>query len=106
MQWTNKEVEKLLRLSKGFKEKDLAIVMGKTHPSIKAKLKEIGVKSKWTKTGNRRKFYAEDIANIFELKDQGFSEKEISKCFNVIPKTINVVYNLAKRQGLEAFPKR
>lgn len=102
--WTSRELEELKRLSSRFTEKDLSVVTGRSQASITYGLKMIGIKSPFNKGGNRRIFYAENVANIFELIDQGFSYKDIAKCFNVKPKTINIIYRRAIRTGFESFP--
>jgi len=104
--WTTKELAELKRLALRFKMTDLCNLLGRSYGSIKHGLSIIGFKSPFNKTGNRRIFYAENVACIFELKEQGFSFKEISKCFNVEADTIKNTYNRAKRCGFDAYPKR
>lgn len=102
--WTSKELSELKRLALRFAIKDLGVVIGRPYDSVVHGLNMLGIKSPFNKPGNRRIFYAENIANIFELVDQGFSYKEIAKCFNVPPKTINQVYRRAMRLGFDCYP--
>jgi hypothetical protein len=53
-----------------------------------------------------RKFYAENVACIFELIAQGFNFEEIGKCFNVKGVTIQRTINDAKSHGFSHHPLR
>ena len=80
--------------------------MHRPYGSILHGLRSINFKSPFNKTGARRIFYAENMANIFELVEQGFDFVQIAKCFNVPEKTVKTVYRAALMHGFDRYPLR
>lgn len=62
--------------------------------------RRLGIQSK------RRKYYAEDIARIFEAKSQGLMWCEIAKELSTTTRNLESVVARARRFGFDAFPKR
>ena len=106
--WTRSEENKLIMLCNRFNIEACAVVLGRTYGSIKNKMSELGVKSVFNNKGlgNARQFYAEAVANMMELENQGFSADDIANCFNSNFRTISVTMNRAKIKGFGAYPKR
>lgn len=104
--WTKKEHDKLAHLYARFDTKGCAMILGRSYASVKDKIKHLKLSSPRSTGGNTRVFYAQDVANVFELVTMGFSHSDIAKCFNVPARTIQVTISRAKREGLSAYPKR
>ena len=56
--------------------------------------------------GRPRRFYADTIAMIFEMRQRGMMIKEIAKIFNVTTKNMSNLIIKARNEGFDAFPKR
>lgn len=54
----------------------------------------------------QRKWYAEDVASLFEMRASGVCLKSCGRHFNVSWRTIQRVIENAKRGGFAAYPKR
>lgn len=103
--WTGREQKHLVNLIERFNVEGCAMILERSVPSIMYMLGEMGLKSPHN-VGKKRVLYADSVANIFELKTMGFDDEDISKCFQVTPKTIQVTIKRAERLGFEAFPTR
>lgn len=53
-----------------------------------------------------RKYYADTISMIFEMRQRGEMVKDIAKIFNVTPKNMSNLIAKARTEGFDAFPKR
>lgn len=73
-------------------------------PETTAKVKKVEVKK--AKVGRPRRFYADTIAMIFEMRQSGMMIKEIAKMFNVTTKNMSHLIIKARNEGFDAFPKR
>ena len=106
--WTHTEEKKLIDLYQSFDRIGCAMVLGRTATSIRAKASELGIKSPKSRarSGCKRRIFAEDVANIFELVQMGFDNISIAKCFNCSFSTIGRVIRDAKLNGLANFPLR
>lgn len=104
--WTGPEGETLRRIYQKFDVPGCALILDRSHISVQDKVTELKLKSPRVTFGNSRIFYAEDIANIFELMAGGFNPRQISKCFRVPSRTIQTVVARAKREGFDAYPRR
>ena len=106
--WTGKEQHTLIRLSERFDITALAFILNRSYDSVRLKFQELGITSKFNHKGmgKKRQFYAEDVANMFELRQMGFSLAEIAKCFNSNACTISITMSKARGQGISRFPYR
>lgn len=107
-QWTYLEIKRLANLYTSFNVAGCAFILKRSPNSIRHKLKELELNSPYLdKSGKQnRKYYAEDIANIMELRSQQFSWNEIGKCFNTSGRKLQHIVSYAKRHGFNKYPKR
>ena len=63
-------------------------------------------KEKRVSPGRPRRFYADTIAMIFEMRQRGMMVKEIAKIFNVTTQNMSNLITKARNEGFDAFPKR
>ena len=59
-----------------------------------------------SKGGAPRKFFAEDVAQIFELMSEGLLSTEICLVIGSSPASVRSIIRDAKSKGFDAFPKR
>ena len=104
--WTSKEEKRLIDIYPRFDRVGCSIILNRTAKSIRAKASELGIKSPRVSIGKKRSFFAEDIANVFELVQMGFDCESIAKCFNCNFATVGRVIRDAKLNGLANFPLR
>lgn len=103
--WVTTEIKELRRLYDRFDIKTCAEFMGRAVNSISNRVKVLGLKPAYER--DQKKLYAEDIANLMELKSMGFSWREIGGCYPVysIQHLRQAVY-VARKHGFDAYPKR
>ena len=104
--WTTGEEKRLIEIYQRFDVIGCSMVMGRTIRSIMGRAEMLGIKSPRANIGYKRRFFAEDMANIFELMQMGFDCESIAKCFNCNLATVGRVIRDAKMNGLANFPKR
>lgn len=68
-------------------------------------VKRYGIELVKQKPGGRI-FYAEDVADIFELKTHGLASTEISTAYGVKPASIRFIISKAVKHGFDAYPPR
>ena len=59
-----------------------------------------------TRRKGTRRWYAEDIEQIRQLKAEGVKHREIARMYGVSTSQINQMIYRANRYGLAAYPKR
>ena len=74
--WTGPEERKLINILKKFSIKACAEILNRSGPSISRKANRLGWKGK--PKGPSKAFYAEDIADMLELAEIGFSHSLLS----------------------------
>lgn len=104
--WTKREEQELTRLHQKFDTPSCMLIMGRTESSIKCKVNELGLVSPRPSVGKQRIYYAEDVANMMQLKESGLSNSEIALSYKSAAKTICDVMTKAKRLGFQAYPLR
>jgi hypothetical protein len=106
--WTGVEIKELKRLYQKFDITGCAYILNRTYDSVRLKAIELKLVSPFNPLGRGkvRQFYAEDVANMFELRCMGFGPTEIAKCFQSKVRTITVTMSKAKKLGFDRFPKR
>lgn len=106
--WTMPELKRLATLYQKFKIEGCAMILDRTYDSVRIKAIEMKLKSPFNPLGRGalRQYYAEDLANMFELKAGGFSNSEIAKCFNTDPRAITLTMSKARKHGFDRYPKR
>jgi hypothetical protein len=106
--WSTKEQQTLTRLSERFDIAALAFILNRSYDSVRLKFQELGITSKFNHKGKgkQRQFYAEDVANMFELRCMGFDLADIAKCFNSNARTISIIMSKARGNGISRFPYR
>lgn len=109
--WTSKEVKacSLIYSSSGIQAAMKST--GRTRPSVLNKMTEINNTSAWKPmTSNlkaiTRKFYAEDIAKMFEFSSSGLKASLIAEYFNTTISSIKSTMCLARKNGFDAYPMR
>lgn len=104
--WTYPEQKRLAELYERFDMNGCAMILNRPYASIKYMVGQMGLKSLRNTGGNTRIFFADSVANIFELMTMGFSAEDIAKCFRVPVRTIQVTIKRAEREGFDAYPTR
>tara|TARA_R110000744_G_scaffold380326_3_gene500730 strand:- start:3795 stop:4142 length:348 start_codon:yes stop_codon:yes gene_type:complete len=83
---------------------------GRSRHSVKHKMKELGVSSTYDRSQTlkfiERKFYAEDIAVMFEMVADGVKSSIIGEYFNTTSISIRSTMCLARKNGIQMYPKR
>tara|TARA_R110002167_G_scaffold271300_4_gene477877 strand:- start:14183 stop:14524 length:342 start_codon:yes stop_codon:yes gene_type:complete len=102
--WTRAEEIKLARIYAKFEVSGCILILKRTRASIEYKARQLGLRSPRLNTGNKRVFFANDIANAMELMGMGFDLESIAKCFNAKAETLYTVIKRAERLGIEAYP--
>lgn len=110
--WTGKEQKACALI---YKVNGLAVAMeytGRSRHSVINKMKEMGEfqLSKYDVTKNlkpiARKFYAEDVANMFELASDGIKSSIIGEYYDTSSESIRSTMSLARKHGLNMYPLR
>lgn len=104
--WSRGEVIELTSMYSVLSPSDCAKRLGRTVRSVINKALEQGLSSPFNRAGRKRRFYAEDVAKMFELKNTGLDNHEIGLFFNVSRGIISTTISKAKKQGFDRFPKR
>lgn len=104
--WTRKEEQKLKRLHQRFTLENLAIVMDRSVHSVRKKATQLGLESPFVSLGTEPEFYAEDIAVMFELKEQGFTVSHLAKFFRTTTARIRLHLDRAELKGMQAYKRR
>ena len=109
--WTLKEVKacSLIYSSRGIQAAMKST--GRTRHSVLNKMKEMNNTTTWKPmTSNlkaiTRKFYAEDIAKMFEFSSSGLKSSLIAEYFNTTISSIRSTMCLARKNGFDAYPIR
>ena len=85
---------------------------GRTKYSVLNKMRELG---KFKPSGYDvsrnlksivRKFYAEDVARMFEFSDSGIKSSVIAEYFNSTSDSIRSTMKLARKNGMNTYPMR
>ena len=58
------------------------------------------------KGGGRQKWWAEDVAQMMEMRGRRWSNKDIAQAKGTSPTVVKDVLSLAKKRGMVAYPKR
>lgn len=110
--WTGKEQKACALI---YKVNGLDVAMkytNRSRHSVIHKMKELGKfqLSKYDVTKNlkpiARKFYAEDVANMFELANSGIKSSIIGEYYNTTSESIRSTMSLARKNGLSMYPLR
>ena len=104
MEWTMAEMKEAERLYIKFDIEYCCEVIGRSKDAIERILCNMGVKS--GRPNKQRLIFAEDVANMIELKSEGNSLADIAKCFNTNASSIGVHISKAKKHGFDKYPKR
>ncbi len=102
--WTGPEEKKLIRIQGLFSLIYCAEILNRSINSIERKVEKLGVGRK--PHGQEQAFFAEDIANMLELVELGFTHSQIAMCFNSTRRSINSTLSRARKFGFEKYPKR
>jgi len=102
--WTYPEINEAMRLFVKFDAAYCASLMNRSVKAIERMATKQGVKVAGRERS--RAFYAENIAHIFELLEQGQETNDIAKCFNTTAQNIRSVVCIAKKHGFGKYPKR
>lgn len=104
--WTTTEQKRLGELYQRFDMNGCSMILDRPVNGVKDMVSRLSLKSPRNTGGNIRQFYAQDIANIFELVSMGFCFNEIAKCFQSNLRTIQTVVRRAESHGFDAYPMR
>lgn len=104
--WTGKEQSRFVKLYQKFDPNGCALILNRTVFSIVAKASELNLTSPRTFSGEKRCYFAEDIANMFQLRECGLSNSEIALSYKSTAKVISCLISKAKSGGMTTYPKR
>lgn len=104
--WSRDEVKELAAMYSVLSPSDCAKKLDRTVRSVIGKAFEQGLSSPFNRVGEKRRFYAEDVAKMFELKSAGMNRNDIGQIFNASGGIISTTISKAKKQGFDRFPKR
>lgn len=100
------ELARLRVIYPRFSAKNCALMMDRASYCIISKANENKIKPTF-RVRTLGKLYAEDIANLMELRHQGYAWKSIGKCYPEFKvQSLMRAVSLAKREGFDAYPKR
>lgn len=96
--WTWPEVKLLER----YNNRQVANMTGRTIESVRQQRRYASVKAKSIGTA----FFAEDVAQIFMLRQSGFSVRHIATLKGVTHPTISLTIKNAEKHGFDYYPPR
>ena len=104
--WTTTEVDILRSMSGKITIRQASEILGRSYSSVNRKCLEMSIAMKAGDIPDRRKTYAEDIAEAMELKGLGLNYNEIAFFTGRNESSLRTSICTAKRLGFEAYPKR
>lgn len=82
-----------------------AKILGVHPTTISCRIREVYPYFK-PRVQSNQKWFAEDIANIFELLSQGLKISEIATYIGITDGSLKYLLVTAKKNGFDAYPKR
>jgi hypothetical protein len=102
IQWTGPMLKQCLELRNEFGIKSAAKKMKLTGNQVRGALSRIS-----GGTGSNRKYYAEDVAEIFQLRfGFGASVKRTASITGIPIESLKYIIKTAKKNGFDAYPPR
>jgi len=80
--------------------------LGLTKGAVFGRIKKVYPDFKTDASQGHRRWYAEDIAKMFEMKELGVSGEDMADIYGVTRRTIYVTLYKARKYGFSSFPKR
>ena len=103
IQWTGPLEKRCIEAYTSLGIREAMRVSGATISGVRNKMKSFGISSTFKK---QNKFWAADIAAMFEMKANGLNSNLIAEYFNSSGGTIRKVMSLAAKNGFAAYPMR
>lgn len=110
--WTGKEQAECSSIYDSIGLSAAMNATGRSRYSVVNKMKELGKfkPSNYNTIKNlkpvKRKFYAEDVASMFEMAGCGVKSSIIAEYFNTTSISIRSTMSIARKKGFEAYPLR
>ena len=104
MNWTGPMIKKATKLYIKGGSTLVLREMGIKRPLVIDKMFNLGVKTEYKKV--QRRFYAEDIAAMFEFRSLGLSFEDIAVGFKSTANSIKTMLVDARKNGFDAYPMR
>ena len=106
--WTVKEVKRCADCYKYGGMPLARTIVCRSDNAIEVKMRKIGVTVNKERKycGKPRKWFAETIAEIFEMIASGLPPSTVAEYFNSTTNSIEAVIHCAKKNGFDAYPMR
>ena len=106
--WTNKEVSRCADCYEYGGMPLARTIINRSDNAIEVKMRKVGVSVNERRRycGKTRQWFAEAIAEIFEMIASGISTSTIAELFNSTVNSIESVIHCAKKNGFAAYPMR
>lgn len=111
-QWTGKMQSECARIYSTDGSDAAVAYTGKTLKAVRGMMEKMGVKCARTKRSvsllnlKPRKWWAEDVAELFCMVDDDVSYSLCAEYFNTTKKAIENVVSNAKQHGFDKYPRR
>lgn len=102
----SEEFDLMYTACKALGYKEASKHLGLTRHQLYGRIKKVYPDFKVDTKQGERKWYAEDLAEMFEMQADGKTGQEIADLFKIERRTVYVIFYQAKKHGFDLYPKK